>query len=79
MSHRIVIMGIDCDLVLIAPPMDLKMLTAIDNTHQRISDRLPQVGDDIVKAQSWQPVEYDAWLIASAGYRAGAGSQSIYS
>ena len=42
-------MGIDCDLVLIAPPIDLKMLTAINKTHQCISDRLPQDGDDIVK------------------------------
>ena len=49
MSHRIDIMGIDRDLVLIAPPIDLKMLTAINKTHQRISDRLPQEGDDIVK------------------------------
>jgi hypothetical protein len=49
-SRGIAVTGIDCDLVLIAPPIDLKLLTANDKTHQRISGRLPQEGDDLRKA-----------------------------
>jgi predicted GTPase len=42
--------AVDCDLVLIATPIDLTRLIRIDKPHQRIGYRLEEEGDDLVNA-----------------------------
>lgn len=42
--------AVDCDLVLVATPIDLTRLIMIDKPHQRIGYRLEEVGDDLVNA-----------------------------
>ena len=42
--------AVDCDLVLIATPIDLTHLMSIDKPHMRIGYRLEEEGDSLVNA-----------------------------
>lgn len=44
------IAAVDCDLVLVATPIDLARLMTIDKPHLRVGYRLEEIGDDLVDA-----------------------------